>query len=370
VGALTAVPLEYATIQYSDFSKGDPRSLFDLIGAINQLPAGQTNNPAAVRPAAPIAPLDEIAAILDTQSNLELKDQSTILYRLKDALKDPQSKPRVLELVGVLLNKTQYVPIQTECRALLEANRPSAAIPAPTTPRIRQGWLVIGAVIILLLGIGSVAFAIAQANTNSALSASNTQIAIQSTNQALLMALTSVFVPTVQTPDTVQTSDSTSTPSPNETEQYATDRSMTEQYGTEQYATDQYATDVAATVVSDINNNAATLAASTATSGALTATQTSIANGTLAVNIHAIISASDPRPLNMRSAPGTQSSIIAQLPVNTWVKIIDGPQTVDGRLWWQVKVTTSPDSSLVGKTGWCAESADGKSLMLEYAPPP
>lgn len=102
VGTVNAVPVEYATVQYEDFSKGNPRTLLRLIGGINNEPENQPTNPNAVRPLAPIAPVEEIAATLDTQADLDFNDQAAIFYNLKKLTTDPQVRGRALELVNVL----------------------------------------------------------------------------------------------------------------------------------------------------------------------------------------------------------------------------------------------------------------------------
>ncbi len=169
VGALTAVPTEYATIQFEDFSKGDPLTLIDLIGGINRLtPHEQPLPPNVIRPAAPIAPIEEIAAILDTQADIELKDQAAILFRLKETLGDPQTRTRALELIAGLLKKTQFVEIEEEARAMLAANKTALHLPA-FLPIIS-----VIAVIAVMIGIGGI---LLTASRNSATpTASNTPI--------------------------------------------------------------------------------------------------------------------------------------------------------------------------------------------------
>jgi formylglycine-generating enzyme required for sulfatase activity len=176
VGALTAVPTEYATIQYGHFSKKDKDALIDLIdliGAINRIPAGQPNNPNIEKPPPPIAPLDEIAAILDTQPEIEFKDQLALLYRLKEAASDPTTRAQGLRLVAVLQRKTRYTQIQTECDDLLNRYR--------TQQRRQFALSIVGlaAVSMIVLGIIGLAFANNQRSTTSTPLATTAVAALQ-----------------------------------------------------------------------------------------------------------------------------------------------------------------------------------------------
>jgi len=70
--------------------------------------------------------------------------------------------------------------------------------------------------------------------------------------------------------------------------------------------------------------------------------------------------------LNLRDTAGKNGKVIAQMPSDTRVKIIDGPQAADGSLWWNVQVLTSGSTTAIGKTGWCSEF-DGKLQTLTAA---
>ncbi len=118
---------------------------------------------------------------------------------------------------------------------------------------------------------------------------------------------------------------------------------------------------------------AATSTAQSAATGAATgnatakvasggATQTSIANGALSVGIEAIVRITGGVPLNIRDNPGKKAKVIARVPADTRVKIIDGPKAMDGVLWWQVKVLTSSVIDALDKTGWCAEFDGAQTL--------
>jgi hypothetical protein len=54
----------------------------------------------------------------------------------------------------------------------------------------------------------------------------------------------------------------------------------------------------------------------------------------------------DGAPLRARSSPSTTASIVARFPAGGALKIIDGPQTVDGRTWWKLRGDNGE--------GWCA----------------
>ncbi len=97
-----------------------------------------------------------------------------------------------------------------------------------------------------------------------------------------------------------------------------------------------------------------------------TATQTSIANGTLKVGVEAFVRTTKNGVLNMRDKAGKAGTQLAQIPGDSRVRITDGPQAADGLLWWKVQILTSASASLVGKMGWCAES-DGTVQTLEAA---
>ena len=56
--------------------------------------------------------------------------------------------------------------------------------------------------------------------------------------------------------------------------------------------------------------------------------------------------------LNLRKTPSKDGEIVKQLPNGTKLTILDGPQVVDGSIWWKVKV------SVTNEVGWCLEFAD------------
>lgn len=98
----------------------------------------------------------------------------------------------------------------------------------------------------------------------------------------------------------------------------------------------------------------------------MTPSQTSVANGALAVGVEAFIHTTSGDPLFMRDSASKTGKLVASLPSDTRVKIIDGPQSVGGLLWWKVQVLTDTNKADVGKSGWCIES-DGKVQTLNPA---
>jgi hypothetical protein len=76
--------------------------------------------------------------------------------------------------------------------------------------------------------------------------------------------------------------------------------------------------------------------------------------------------------VRMRRTPGIvdkpPSDVIADVPTDTTVTIVDGPQTMDDLTWWQVNAPVSGQQA----TGWMAEVAPGGQQLLApvAAPPP
>jgi hypothetical protein len=98
----------------------------------------------------------------------------------------------------------------------------------------------------------------------------------------------------------------------------------------------------------------------------VTPSQTSVSNNTLAVGVEAFIHTTSGDPLFMRDAAAKKGKLLASLPSDARVKIVDGPQAADGFLWWKVQVLTDTNKADVGKSGWCIES-DGKIQTLVLA---
>ncbi|NWF69547.1 MAG: SH3 domain-containing protein [Chloroflexi bacterium] len=64
----------------------------------------------------------------------------------------------------------------------------------------------------------------------------------------------------------------------------------------------------------------------------------------------------DPRPLNMRSAPGIASAIVWSIGVNTIFDVLDGPVCADGYNWFYIRYDDLE--------GWIAEG-DNTSYFVE-----
>ncbi len=70
------------------------------------------------------------------------------------------------------------------------------------------------------------------------------------------------------------------------------------------------------------------------------------------------VSDEDPRPVNVRSAPGLSATRIGQLPVLARFTVLEGPTCRDGHPWFRVR---SANGRL---TGWIAESGEGIYYVL------
>jgi serine/threonine-protein kinase len=67
--------------------------------------------------------------------------------------------------------------------------------------------------------------------------------------------------------------------------------------------------------------------------------------------MQARVSASDPRPVNVRSGPGTDFPRVGQAAVLTTLTVLEGPTCADGYAWFLVEYSA-------GQTGWVAEGDD------------
>jgi SH3 domain-containing protein len=64
----------------------------------------------------------------------------------------------------------------------------------------------------------------------------------------------------------------------------------------------------------------------------------------------------DPRPINMRSAPGTSNSVLVQIPVRAIFFVLDGPVCSGNFAWFKIRYQ--------GREGWIAEG-DLSSYYVE-----
>ena len=75
---------------------------------------------------------------------------------------------------------------------------------------------------------------------------------------------------------------------------------------------------------------------------------------TLAIGCEAWVTRKGGFPLRMRSAAGTNNTVLVRLPVGTQLTLLDGPAPATGFTWWHVKTTG-------GREGWVA----GENLVLQ-----
>ncbi len=80
----------------------------------------------------------------------------------------------------------------------------------------------------------------------------------------------------------------------------------------------------------------------------------------LIVHERARVSTQDPRPVNMRAAPGTENDRIAQIPSNEIFFVLQGPVCSERYAWYRVDHE--------GTVGWIAEG-DNTSYYVEVYPP-
>jgi hypothetical protein len=72
------------------------------------------------------------------------------------------------------------------------------------------------------------------------------------------------------------------------------------------------------------------------------------------------VSVEDPRPLNVRAAPGTTANVIAQIPAGGILYVLEGPQCSANYAWYRVEYQ--------GIAGWVAEGDDSAYFVSEYPP--
>lgn len=80
----------------------------------------------------------------------------------------------------------------------------------------------------------------------------------------------------------------------------------------------------------------------------------------LIVHERARVATTDPRPVNVRSAPGTDNDRIAQIPPDAVFFVLQGPQCSERYAWYRIDYQ--------GMTGWIAEG-DSTSYYVEVYPP-
>lgn len=81
----------------------------------------------------------------------------------------------------------------------------------------------------------------------------------------------------------------------------------------------------------------------------------------LAVGRRARVVTQDGSPLRMRDGPGQGGRLLARVPANTEVELLEGPVEADGYEWWRIRASESE--------GWSAGRAlDGSASFLEPLP--
>ncbi len=81
----------------------------------------------------------------------------------------------------------------------------------------------------------------------------------------------------------------------------------------------------------------------------------------LHVDGYAYVNPDPPLPNNLRTEAGQNNDLIGDIQPNQAMKILDGPQCVDGWLWWKV----SPQDSTL--TGWTAEGDEQTYWLVPCA---
>lgn len=80
----------------------------------------------------------------------------------------------------------------------------------------------------------------------------------------------------------------------------------------------------------------------------------------LIVHERARVATADPRPVNLRVAPGTQNERLAQIPPNEIFYVLEGPTCSERYAWYRIDYD--------GTSGWIAEG-DTTSYYVEVYPP-
>jgi hypothetical protein len=78
-------------------------------------------------------------------------------------------------------------------------------------------------------------------------------------------------------------------------------------------------------------------------------TPTSTPPGAIAIGGFVIVFDAGPQGLSFRSDPGLQTERLRYLPEGTIMRVVDGPQTADGLVWWKLQ-----NPSDANDIGWAA----------------
>ncbi|HVU11712.1 MAG TPA: SH3 domain-containing protein [Phototrophicaceae bacterium] len=80
----------------------------------------------------------------------------------------------------------------------------------------------------------------------------------------------------------------------------------------------------------------------------------------LITHLRARVLTDDPRPLNLRDAPGTKGNVLAQIPSDSVLYVLEGPRCSQNYAWYRVEYH--------GLTGWIAEG-DSTAYFVGVYPP-
>lgn len=68
----------------------------------------------------------------------------------------------------------------------------------------------------------------------------------------------------------------------------------------------------------------------------------------------------DPRPINMRSAAGTDNTVLVQIPIRSLFYVLEGPVCADDFAWYKIRYK--------GREGWIAEGDLTSYYVEPYLP--
>ncbi len=80
----------------------------------------------------------------------------------------------------------------------------------------------------------------------------------------------------------------------------------------------------------------------------------------LITHLRARVLTDDPRPLNLRDAPGTKGSVLTQIPTDSVLYVLEGPRCSQNYAWFRVEFH--------GMSGWIAEG-DSSAYFVGVYPP-
>lgn len=103
-------------------------------------------------------------------------------------------------------------------------------------------------------------------------------------------------------------------------------------------------------VITPIPNEFKTQAAQESTSATNMPTETPVIPGVFAPNMAIVISGTQGEGLNVRQAPGTDSTVVYLAQEGETYSITDGPEIKDGLIWWLIDQTADGE-----KSGWAVQ---------------